>query len=379
MTRYDTLSFAFRSDRPGLLRQMRDEWPVHVDEQSGMFTLTRFDDVQAAATDWHTYSSVGPWGNPALPRLNDLDPPDHTALRDKVSLALSTDRMLGMEADLRMQARALMQDLVARGECDLVADYIRPCVAAVAGHLLGLSDDQAAECLDITDILVRAIPGEPVVEPTPQERLPALFFPIMAARRQAPGDDLISALVTVGADGSDALTDAEIFAFVVGVFVPLLGPSPNAIGNGIALLGEHADQRDDLAGNPALAAQAFEEMMRCEPPTHDQVRMLTHDVTLHGVTMPAGSTVRLVWAAANRDERVIDDPERFDIHRTPPRQLSFGHGIHACIGAALARLEARVLIEELLAAAPDFEIVEVGPRIRSNWIWGHESLPVSFA
>ena len=106
--------------------------------------------------------------------------------------------------------------------------------------------------------------------------------------------------------------------------------------------------------------------------------MLTHDVTLHGVTMPAGSTVRLVWAAANRDERVIDDPERFDIHRTPPRQLGFGYGIHACIGAALARLEARVLIEELLAAAPEFSLIEVGPRIRSNWIWGHESLTVSF-
>jgi cytochrome P450 len=161
--------------------------------------------------------------------------------------------------------------------------------------------------------------------------------------------------------------------------VPLLGPSPNAIGNGMALLGAHPAQRDDLAGNPALTAQAFEEMMRCEPPTHDQVRLLTHDVTLHGVTMPAGAVVRLVWAAANRDERAIDEPERFDIHRTPSRQLSFGHGIHACIGAALARLEARVLIEELLAAAPDYEIVEVGPRIQSNWIWGHESLTVSFA
>jgi len=379
MITYDTLSTEFRSDRAGLFRQMRDDEPVHVDEHTGMFTLTRFDDVQAAATDWHTYSSAGPWGNPALPRLNDLDPPDHTALRDKVSLALTTDRMLGMEADLRMQARALMQDLVARGECDLVADYIRPCVTSVAGRLFGLSDDQAAECLDVTDILVRAIPGEPVAEPTPQERLPALFFPIMAARRQAPGDDLISALVAVGADGSGALTDAEIFGFVVGVFVPLLGPSPNAIGNGMALLGAHPDQRADLAGNAALTAQAFEEMMRCEPPTHDQVRLLTHDVTLHGVTMPAGSTVRLLWAAANRDERAIDDPERFDIHRTPPQQLSFGHGIHACIGSALARLEARVLIEELLAAAPDYEIVEVGPRIRSNWVWGHESLTVSLA
>ena len=379
MIEYTTLSDSFRRDRFSLFRKLRDTAPVHLEEASGNFILSRYDDVQAAALDWETFSSVGAWANPALPRLNDLDPPAHTALHEKVSQALTSERILGMEAELRDHARAVLQELVARGQADLVADYIRPCAQNVVARLLGLSDEQAVECLDITDVLVRAIPGQPMASPTPQDRLPALFFPLIAARKQTPGDDLISALVAVGADESQALTDAELFTFVVGVFVPALGPLPNGLGNGIALLGEHPDQRAALVDDPALIPQAFEEVMRCESSTHDQVRMLTRDVTLHGVTMPAGATACLVWASANRDERAIENPEQFDVHRDPSQQLGFGHGVHICFGAALARLEARVLIEELLAVAPNYTIVEAGPRIWSNWIWGYESLTVSFA
>ena len=379
MIEYNTLSDDFRRDRCSLFRELRDTAPVHLDEASGNFILTRYDDLQAAALDWETYSSAGAWGNPALPRLNDLDPPTHTALHERVSQALTSERMLGMEAELRDHARAVLHELMSRGQADLVADYIRPCAQSVMARLLGLSDEQAAECLDVTDVLVRAIPGQPIASPTPQERLPALFFPLMAARRESPGDDLISALVSVGADGGEALTDAEIFGFLVGVFVAALAPLPNVIGNGIALLAAHPDQRAALVDNPALVPQAFEEVMRYEPPTYDQVRMLTRDVTLHGVTMPAGATACLVWAAANRDERAIEDPERFNVHRDPSQQLSFGHGIHTCIGAALARMEARVLLEELLAVAPDYTVLDAGPRIWSNWIWGYESLTVRFS
>ena len=379
MIEYNTLSDDFRRDRCSLFRELRDTAPVHLDEASGNFILTRYDDLQAAALDWETYSSAGAWGNPALPRLNDLDPPTHTALHERVSQALTSERMLGMEAELRDHARAVLHELVSPGQADLVADYIRPCAQSVMARLLGLSDEQAAECLDVTDVLVRAIPGQPIASPTPQERLPALFFPLMAARRESPGDDLISALVSVGADGGEALTDAEIFRFLVGVFVAALAPLPNVIGNGIALLAAHPDQRAALVDNPALVPQAFEEVMRYEPPTYDQVRMLTRDVTLHGVTMPAGATACLVWAAANRDERAIEDPERFNVHRDPSQQLSFGHGIHTCIGAALARMEARVLLEELLAVAPDYTVLDAGPRIWSNWIWGYESLTVRFS
>ena len=379
MIEYNTLSDDFRRDRFSLFRKLRDTAPVHLEETSGAFILSRYDDVQTAARDWETYSSVGPGANPPPPRLNDLDPPDHTALRDKVSLALTEERMLGMEAALRGDARSLLQELVPCGTSDLMADYFRPCLTRAVGRMLGLADDQARECLEISDLFVRGIPDEPVATPTAQERLQALFVPLILARRQSPGDDLISALASVGSDGSDALSDTAILLFVLGVFLPSLGNNACAIATAVELLGAHPTQRTDVVGNPSLIPQAFEEVMRFDSTTHDSPRVLTREVTLHGVTMPVGSEVLMVWASANRDERVIDNPDQFDIHRSRPQGLSFGFGIHDCIGAALVRVEARVLLEELLAIAPEYTVTEVGPRIRSTWIWGHESLTVSFA
>ena len=159
MIDYDTLSEEFRRDRFSLFRELRDTAPVHLDERSGIHILSRYDDVLAAARDWETYSSGGPGGSPPPPRLNDLDPPDHTVLRDKVSQALTAERMLGMEDALREDARAVLQDLVRRGESDLMADVFRPCLERVVGRMLGLSDDQARECLAISDLFVRGIPG----------------------------------------------------------------------------------------------------------------------------------------------------------------------------------------------------------------------------
>ena len=378
MIEYNTLSEDFRRDRFAFFRELRDTAPVHLDEQSGVFILSRYDDVQMAARDWQTFSSVGPAANPAVPRLNDLDPPDHTALRDKVSLALTAERMLGIEDALREDVRAVLQDLVARGESDLTADCFRPCLQRVIGRLLGLTDDQAYECLEISDLFVRGIPGEPAATPTAQERFPALFVPLIMARRQSPGDDLISSLASVGSDGSAALTDAEILFFLLGVFLPALGNNAYALATAVELLGAHPDQRAELVANPSLIPQAFEEALRFDSTTHDSPRVLTRDVTLHGVTMPAGAQVLMVWASANRDERTIDNADQFDIRRERPQGLSFGFGAHECIGAALMRIEARVVLEELLAIAQDFTVIDVGPRIRSTWIWAHESLTVSF-
>ncbi|MEI6689544.1 MAG: cytochrome P450 [Thermoleophilia bacterium] len=379
MIDYNTLSEDFRRDRFSFFRELRDTAPVQFDEQSSTFILSRYDDVQAAARDWETYSSVGPEGTPQAPRLNDLDPPDHTVLRDKVSLALTAERMLGMEDALRDDARALLQELVPGGTSDLMADCFRPCLTRVVGRMLGLSDEQAAECLAISDLFVRGIPGEPVATPTAQERLQALFIPLIMARRQSPGDDLISALASVGSDGGDALSDVEILLFVLGVFLPSLGNNACAVATAVELLGAHPAQRDALVADPSLIPQAFEEAIRFDSTTHDSPRTLTRDVTLHGVTMPAGARVLMVWASANRDERTIDNPDQFDVHRERSQGLSFGFGVHDCIGAMLVRVEARVLLEELLAIAPEYTVVDVGPRIRSTWIWGHESLTVSFA
>ena len=133
-----------------------------------------------------------------------------------------------------------------------------------------------------------------------------------------------------------------------------------------------------LVANPSLIPSAIDEMLRHSAPTQNSWRQSTRDITLHGVTIPADMRVILLWGAANHDEREFTDPERFDIHRAPERHLSFGHGTHFCMGAALARLESRVAFEEILAAIPEYRVVERSERILSTWAWGYESLRLEF-
>src|SRR5665213_390060 len=148
------------------------------------------------------------------------------------------------------------------------------------------------------------------------------------------------------------------------------------IGNGAELLARHRDQRAELAGDPSLIPAAVEEMLRIESPTQALSRTAMRDVDLHGTTIPAGSRVMLLWGSANLDDREFEDPEVFDIHRRPSRHLGFGHGIHVCLGAALARLETRVAFEELLARAPDYELSGEPERYVSNWARAWRYLPL---
>ncbi|HZP30269.1 MAG TPA: cytochrome P450, partial [Acidimicrobiia bacterium] len=150
------------------------------------------------------------------------------------------------------------------------------------------------------------------------------------------------------------------------------------IGNGAELLARHPDQRAALVAHPSLVPNAIEEMLRIEAPTQALPRTAMREVELHGVTIPAGSRVMLLWGAANLDDREFDDPERFDVHRRIQRHLSFGHGAHHCLGAALARLEGRVAFEELLGRVPDYEVVGTPVRYASNWARAFESLPIRF-
>jgi cytochrome P450 len=150
------------------------------------------------------------------------------------------------------------------------------------------------------------------------------------------------------------------------------------IGNGVELLARNKDQRAELAGDPSLIPAAIEEMLRIESPTQALSRTAMRDVELHGSTIPAGSRVMLLWGSANLDDREFPDPEVFDIHRHAPRHLGFGHGIHVCLGAALARLESRVAFEELLTRSPEYELRGEPERYVSNWARAWRLLPLQF-
>jgi cytochrome P450 len=373
---YDPLSEAFRLDREGVYRRLRDEAPVHLDPAGRFAALSRFDDVRAAAVDWQTFSAVTAEAKILRPIINDMDPPLHSNRRANLSRAFTPKRVADLEPRVRMIARSLVGRFASRGWCDIVAEFAALFPSQVIGELIGIPGDLLAECRSITDSVMR-IEG-PEGNASPVERADALFAALVAERRESPGDDLVSALLAVGGDGGEPLSDEEILGFCYLLLVGGNDTTTNLIGNGMELLFRHPDQRAALVAEPALIPQAVEEMLRREPPTQTSARQTTRDVELYGVTIPGDSRVLLVWGAANLDEREFPRPDRFDIYRSPERHLSLGHGAHFCMGAALARLEARVAFEELLACMPEFVILDEPERIRSVWAWGFESLRVGF-
>lgn len=376
MATYDPLSAEFRDDREGVYRTLRDEAPVYLDPAGRFAALSRFEDVRTAALDWRTFSAITAEAKILRPIINDMDPPLHGERRGNLARAFTPTRVADLEPRLREVARSLIARFANRGSCDVIGDFAALFPSRVMGELIGIPEELLDECRSITDAVMR-IEG-PEGNASPVERADAVFGPLVDARRAVPGDDLISALLAVGREGGEPLSTEEILGFCYLLLIGGNDTTTNLIGNGMELLARHPEQRAALVADPLMIPQAVEEMLRREPPTQTSARQTTSPVELHGVLIPADTRVLLMWGAANLDEREFDRPEVFDIHRRADRHLSLGHGAHFCMGAALARLEARVAFEELLACMPEFEIVQPPERIRSVWAWGFDALRVEF-
>jgi len=370
MMDFDATSDEFLADRTEVFRAMRDETPVYRSPDGTSMRLSRYDDVVAAALDWETFSSAILGENPPLEILNLLDPSPHTDLRGNLSLAYSPQRILALEPEIRSIARSLIKELKANDSGDIVRQFTRPFTTRVMGLLLGFSDEQVALCQNLTDAALLSNDG---IAP-----FTALIQELVADHRANPKDDLMSALLSLGDAEDVALSESALLAFCWGIILGNNCTTMDSIANGIYLLAQSPPQWQELADDPSLIPQAFEEMMRCGPPTHSSERVTTKEVELHGVKIPAGTLIYLMWGAASLDERKFDNPDRFDIHRQGGHHLALGWGHHLCIGAALARLEAQVGFEELLVAFPRVAIVGKPERIPSAWQWGLESLILEF-
>jgi len=373
---YDPLSDEFRNDRAGTYRRIRDAGPVYFDSDGRFAALSRFEQVRWAAVDWKSFSAVTAEAKILRPIINDMDPPLHGDRRSNLARAFTPRRVLDLEPRVRTIARELISSFASRGSCDLVAEFAGSFPSRVIGELIGIPEDLLGDCHSITDAVMR-IHG-PEGNANPVQRADALFGDLIARRRAEPGDDLITSLLAVGRDGGEPLSDDEILGFCYLLLIGGNDTTTNLIGNGMELLARHPDQRAELVADPSLIPGAVEEMLRREPPTQSSARQTTADIDVDGTVIPADTRVLLVWGAANLDEREFRDPETFDIHRVPERHLSLGYGAHFCMGAALARLEARVAFEELLACMPDFDVVGDLTRIPSVWAWGFESLELVF-
>jgi hypothetical protein len=377
---YDPSRPDFQARIYDIYRTLRDERPVYRNPDSGVYALSRFEDVREAASDPATFSSEGTsLGAGLLPHIQVMDPPRHDRLRRLVTLAFTPRRVAAMEPRIREIARGLLDQFAGKGQADLMADYARHVPSRAIGDMIGVPPERREAFLHWTESMV-AVPkdqSQSANVQAPAQKIYKEFARLLDERRSNRCDDLMSALLDAEIDG-ERLSQEELLGFCFVLIVAGNDTTTNLIASGAILLAQHESVRRELCAEPAGIEDAIEEMLRCESPAQALPRRVTRDVVRHGVTLPAGSEVQLVWGAANRDEREFEDPDRFDPHRRIRRHLAFGQGLHFCLGANLARLEARVAFEELLARLPEYELASPPRYVTSVWARSPERVAVRF-
>lgn len=357
---------------------LRDRDPVHhvVPErcpEEDFYVLTRHADVMAAARDWETYSSargltvtygelerIGLQDNPPLVML---DPPSHTDFRKLVARGFTPRQVTSLEPKVRAFVTERLEDLAARGGGDIAADLFKPLPSMVVAHYLGVPEVDRDQFDAWTDAIVAANPGADMGSAVESASdavvgLMAYFSDLIEFRRRCPEDDTISHLVSAGvADSSDSAGLLSVLAFAFTMVAGGNDTTTGMLGGSSALLTEHRDQRAILLDEPDVLPGAINELLRLTSPVQGLCRTATREVEIEGVVVPAGRKVLLCYASANRDERMYGpDAEELDVRREPANILTFSHGSHHCLGAAAARMQARVALEELLARCPDFSV-----------------------
>jgi cytochrome P450 len=383
---------ALHVDPYPLYRQLRDESPVNYSETLSFWTLSRYADVEHALRQPEVFVSgqgiaVGLDVEDAattnqVPLLIMMDGDDHKQLRALVSGSFAPRRVSGLEPMIRKVTQELLDDLANRDAPDLVKDIDNPLPTIVIDELLGVPSSDREQFKHWSNAIVQFDPAKPDgIHPGatsgPAVELAQYFMRIIEERRQQPRDDLLSRLIATNVDGRK-LTDGELIGFGFLLLVAGHETTTNLISNTLVLLEDDRDTRRRLVADPSLMTRAVEEFLRFDAPVQGLARTTTQDVTLHGTTIPAGEKVLLLFASANRDERKFEAPDRFDVTRWPNEHISFGFGKHFCLGSGLARLEARVAFEEILARIPDYALTG-GPieRLSSGPIRGVLRLPAA--
>jgi cytochrome P450 len=375
-------SYAFHEDPYPTYQRLRDTDPCHHNTELGFWALTRYADVLDASRDWETFSSAdGPMIEKmdrryfeVVPMMISLDPPRHDELRALVSRVFTPRRVAALEDSVRAIAGGYLDELVDAGDGDFVSEFSALLPMDVIFTLLGVPEGDRRELRRLADVMLERDDNDPGVPQRAMEASAtstAYWFERAAMLRANRGDDFISHLIDAD------LTDAEVAGFCGLIGAAGTETVTKLLANACVLLARHPDQRARLVAEAAAIPGAVEETLRYWPPSQYQGRTATRDVTKHGRTIPAGDRVIVVTGAANRDERVYPDPDRYDVGRRPDQQpLGLGHGIHFCLGAALARLEGRVGIEELLRRFPDYQVDESGlQRVHMSNVHGFEHVP----
>lgn len=386
---YDPYDAGIDADPYPVWKRMRDQTPLYFNERYDFFALSRYEDVESGLLDWKTYRSGRGTVLEILKENIDIppgsilfeDPPLHDQHRSLLVRVFTPKKMSALEPLVRDYCARALDPLVGADGFDFVKDLGGPMPMRVIGYLLGIPESDQEAIRDRLDAGMRLDEGS--ADRTGDENFAfvEMFAEYIDWRAKHPSDDLMTELLNAELQEEDGstrrLTREEVLTYV-----GLLAGAGNEtttrlIGWTGKVLGEHPDQRRQITEDRLLLTNAIEELLRYEAPSPVQARYVARDVTHHGQTVPEGSVMLLLNGSANRDERKFADADRFDIHRSIGRHLSLGYGLHHCLGAALARLEGRVALDEVLNRFPDWEVdTDRAVQAKTSTVRGWESLPV---
>ena len=400
---FDPSDAEFLENPYPVLNRLRESTPLFYDAGRERWFVTRHEDVRSCLRDKrlgrnfrHVMTPEEIGVSPLDPRWQSfwdserwsllwLEPPDHTRLRKLVAAAFTPRSVEALREPAHDLARALLEPLAEAGEMELLYDYAQPYSIAVICRMLGVPLDRQRDLLDWSHRMVKMYEFEVPPEAARAANQAAADFQeyvheLIGERRENPRDDMVTALVQARVDGG-RLSDDEIVSTVIVLLNAGHEASVNTLGNGMRAFARHPDQWQRVVDGSVPAAAAGEEMIRFDPPLQLFERwVLTDDFAVGDVPIPRGAKVALLFGAANRDPRVFERPDEFDVARGNAAQhIGFGGGIHVCIGAPLARIELEASLEALRRTWPDFQLIEEPRRTGAFVIWGLEGLRLSLA
>ncbi len=390
---WDPISPELRVDPYPLWKRLRDEAPVYRNDEYDFYALSRFHDIEAASRDPQTFSSNhGTTLETMSPEPIDtgmiiwLDAPKHTTLRKLVSRAFTTRRISALEEQVRQICVELLDAQVGSGRFDYVQDFSAILPPSVISLLLGVPASERDELRHIVDDVFHTEEGVGMANDVSMNALVQLGMRLGAHftdRRAHPRDDVFTDLVNAEVADEETgeprrLTDEELAGFGILLFSAGSETVARHLGWAASLLDEHPTQRAELAADPSLLPGAVEEILRYEPPSPVNARWSTRDATVAGVTIPEASRVILLTGSAGRDERKYPNPDVFDVHRRFDAHMTLGYGGHFCLGAALARMEARIGLEETLKRWPKWTVDrDATVLLYTSTVRGPQQLPIS--
>jgi cytochrome P450 len=389
MVAYNPYAYEVHEDPYPFYARLRAEAPVYRNAEIGFWALSRYDDVLAAFKDTVRLSNAqgvslerSSVGDPSLVMsFLGMDPPRHDHMRNLVSRGFTPRRVAELEPRIRELAVGYIERFLAARRCDFIQDFAGRLPMDVVSEMLGVPSEDRDELRRWADLVLHREEGMtdiPAAGVEASMNLLSYFNRMMPARRRSHGSDLVSALFDAEIDG-ERLTDRDIVAFLFLMIIAGNETTTKLLGNALYWAWRNPAERDKVRRDQGRVSDWVEETLRYDPSTQALARTATCDFEIAGQHIRKDDKVLLLIGSANRDETVFPAADRYDLDRDTTASLAFGRGTHFCLGASLARLEARIALEEVLCQVPDFEIDPAGlVRVHSTNVRGFAQMPIGF-